>query len=348
MKVEGLVTIIVPCYNSEKFIATTLKSIEEQTYKNWECIIIDDGSKDGSSKIVKGFEERDKRFKYFFQKNQGSAAAKNAGIEKAKGDFIQFLDADDIILRDKLKICVDKLEELPEADIVYTEYCFYSQGSLSENKRMEDDGYFYQTLPVKIPSNDAVFSFISHWNIDFIIPIHSYLFRRRVFEEIKFDDRFKSFAEDLYCWIMIGQRGFKFEYLGEVMAVYRQTQESSTTKETAIIDSKIAMTDYLIKDERFRKYQDEIRKVNHFFRQRLVMGKFMEKDFKKGIRILREELKYSTFKDMIKMGGWFSLMIFFKKETVVKMRQWIIKNTPIKWGGWSSFRLWTPPYKIKM
>lgn len=346
MSGERMVSIIMPCYNSEKYIEAALRSVEAQTYENWECIVIDDGSSDKSKEIIKGFEARDKRFKYFYQENKGSAGAKNAGIEKAEGEFIQFLDADDVILRDKLKICTGRFKEKPEAEIVYTEYCFFSQGKKDGGK--EDEGYFYQTLPVKIPSGDAVYSFIFDWNVSFIIPIHSYMFRRRVFEEIKFDNRFKSFAEDIYCWIMIAEKGYRFEYVGEVLAVYRHVETSSTTKETAVIGSKIMMTEYLLGDNRFGNYTSELERGLHFFRQRLVMGLFMEKEFREGWKIFFEELKYSSFKGIVKMTGWFLLMLFLSKERVVKLRLCIVKRTPVKWGGWSHFRLWTPPYKIEI
>ncbi|MHC1738749.1 MAG: glycosyltransferase family 2 protein [Ignavibacteriaceae bacterium] len=346
MSSEGMVSIIMPCYNSEKYIGAALRSVETQTYENWECIVIDDGSSDKSKDIIKGFEARDNRFKYFYQENKGSAGAKNAGIEKAEGEFIQFLDADDVILRDKLKICTGRFKEKPESEIVYTEYCFFSQEKKDGGK--EDEGYFYQTLPVKIPSGDVVYSFIFDWNVSFIIPIHSYMFRRKVFEEMKFDNRFKSFAEDIYCWIMIAKKGYRFEYVGDVLAVYRHVETSSTTKETAVMRSKIMMTEYLMWDNRFGNYKKELERVLHFFRQRLVMGLFMEKEFREGLKIFSEELKYSSLKSIGKMGGWLMLMIFFKKETIVKMRLWLIKKTPLKWGGWSHFRLWTPPYEIEI
>lgn len=346
MSSEGMVSIIMPCYNSEKYIKAALRSVETQSYENWECIVIDDGSSDKSKEIVKGFETRDKRFRYYSQENKGSAWARNAGIEKAEGEFIQFLDADDVILRDKLRICMERLKEKPDADIVYSEYCFFSEGKNDGGK--ENGGYFYQTLPVKIPSEDVVYSFIFDWNVSFIIPIHSYLFRRRVFEEIRFDNRFKSFAEDLFCWIMIAEKGFKFEYISEVLAVYRHVETSSTTKETAVTGSKITMTEYLMEDKRFERYGREFERSLHFFRQRLAMGKFMEKEFREGWRIFIEEFKYSSFKGIVKMTGWFLLMLFMSKERAVKIRLWMVKKTPVKWGGWSHFRLWTPPYEIEI
>lgn len=96
--VKGLVSIITPCYNSERFISETIDSVKSQTYPNWEMLIIDDGSTDNSEKIVDQYVEKDSRIKLIKQKNAGSAAARNNGIRHAQGQYIALLDSDDIWL----------------------------------------------------------------------------------------------------------------------------------------------------------------------------------------------------------------------------------------------------------
>ena len=91
-----LVSIITPCYNGGRFIAETINSVLAQTYKEWEMIIVDDGSSDDSAKIVKSFADKDERISLVSQENAGSAAARNNGIRRAKGRFIALLDADDL------------------------------------------------------------------------------------------------------------------------------------------------------------------------------------------------------------------------------------------------------------
>lgn len=91
-----LVSIITPCYNGEKYISETIDSALKQTYTNFEMIIVDDGSKDGSSNIVKKYQQKDSRIKFLQQANAGSAAARNNGIRHAKGRYIALLDADDV------------------------------------------------------------------------------------------------------------------------------------------------------------------------------------------------------------------------------------------------------------
>lgn len=94
---NGLVSIITPTFNSAKYIAETIQSVQNQTYQNWEMIIVDDGSSDETETIVRAFIEKDKRLQFHkLNQNSGPAIARNAGIEKATGDFMTFLDADDI------------------------------------------------------------------------------------------------------------------------------------------------------------------------------------------------------------------------------------------------------------
>lgn len=104
MKQEPLVSIITPLYNSEKFIKETLESVLNQTYKNWEMIIVDDCSSDRSVEIVEKYQQKDERIKLLKnKKNLGGAGARNRGIESARGKYIAFLDSDDLWKNNKLE-----------------------------------------------------------------------------------------------------------------------------------------------------------------------------------------------------------------------------------------------------
>jgi len=94
---KGLVSVIIPCYNAEKFISETLNSIYEQTYKNYEIILVDDGSTDTSALIAKSSFSEKPECLYIYQENKGVSSARNKGLQIAKGEFILFLDSDDII-----------------------------------------------------------------------------------------------------------------------------------------------------------------------------------------------------------------------------------------------------------
>lgn len=98
---NGLVSIITPTYNSAKFIAETIQSVQNQTYTNWEMLLVDDGSTDDTVAIIEKFQEKDLRVKLFkLEKNSGPAVARNTAIDEVSGSFMTFLDADDIWFED--------------------------------------------------------------------------------------------------------------------------------------------------------------------------------------------------------------------------------------------------------
>ena len=90
-----LVSIIVPCYNQAQYLSEALESVLQQTYTDWECIIVNDGSPDNTDIIVKDWLQRDNRFKYLYKDNGGLSSARNFGIENSNGTYILLLDADD-------------------------------------------------------------------------------------------------------------------------------------------------------------------------------------------------------------------------------------------------------------
>ena len=103
---NSLVSIIIPVYNRGKLIGETLDSIISQTYSNWECIVVDDGSIDNTEDVVNSYSENDKRFKFYNRpanRKNGASACRNYGLEKSKGELIQFLDSDDLLAKNKLK-----------------------------------------------------------------------------------------------------------------------------------------------------------------------------------------------------------------------------------------------------
>lgn len=93
---SSLVSIIIPCYNAEKYIAETIQSVINQTYKNWELMVVNDGSTDNSPDIIKEFVANDNRIAFIDKPNSGVSDSRNKGLAKAKGAYIAFLDADDV------------------------------------------------------------------------------------------------------------------------------------------------------------------------------------------------------------------------------------------------------------
>lgn len=131
---DALVSIITPVYNAEKFIRETIESVQNQTYTNWEMLLINDCSTDSSAEIIKEKAAEDSRIKYIeLDKNSGAAITRNTGISKAQGRYIAFLDSDDIWKSDKLD---KQLALIKEKDIgfCFTSYRYVMQDGVPTNK----------------------------------------------------------------------------------------------------------------------------------------------------------------------------------------------------------------------
>ena len=121
------ISIIVPCYNQAQYLDECLQSVLDQTYQDWECIIVDDGSPDNTEEIAKNWTQKDSRFIYFKKENGGVSSARNFGIEKAKGEWILPLDGDDKIEKDYLNFASQKFYLNPH--IIYCQANYFGEKS---------------------------------------------------------------------------------------------------------------------------------------------------------------------------------------------------------------------------
>src|SRR5919112_808436 len=121
-----LVSVVVPSYNYGHLIRETLESLAAQTYEHWECVVVDDGSKDDTRAVVEAYAAGDPRVRYVWQENARQGAARNNGLRHSSGDYFQFLDADDLLEPHKFERQVEYLESHPEVDVVYSGVRYFS------------------------------------------------------------------------------------------------------------------------------------------------------------------------------------------------------------------------------
>ena len=135
------VSVIIPTYNRNKLVLDAIDSVLEQTFQNFEIIIVDDGSTDNTKTHIDSYQKKDTRIKYIFQENQGVSIARNTGLEAAQGEYIAFLDSDDRFLIDKLERQVFILENHHDIGLIYSKI-------LVENTiTKEPVSYTHLTLP---------------------------------------------------------------------------------------------------------------------------------------------------------------------------------------------------------
>jgi glycosyltransferase involved in cell wall biosynthesis len=189
-----LVTVIVPTYNRADLIGETLESIAAQTFTDWECLVIDDGSTDDTRAVVEGFSAREPRFRYVWQENASAASARNHGIRLARGKYIAFVDSDDLFTPDRLEWQVKAAEADPELVLVYGHTYNFRTGQ-------EDKGRLYLA---DLPSRPT------GWAFEDLIccsSIYAPLVRTETIRELGGFDTSLPSAEDWDMWIRLSKRG---------------------------------------------------------------------------------------------------------------------------------------------
>lgn len=203
-----LVSIITPVYNSEKYIEECIKSVINQSYKNIEMIIIDDGSTDNSKNIIEKYTESFPFIKYIkCNKNNGVWAARNIGIEKAKGRFISFLDADDLYKKNKIENQINFMLN-NNYSFTYTAYDLINENSTSLNKVINAKEYEdYNRL---LKGND-------------IGCLTVMIDRLKIETPIRFEN---NHHEDFILWLKILKNNVVAYGLDEILSSYRKSNSS--------------------------------------------------------------------------------------------------------------------------
>jgi len=140
---HDLISCIVPVFNGERYLGETLDSILAQTYQPLELIVVDDGSTDGTATVAASYG---KRIRYLWQTNAGEAVARNQGLSAAQGEFIAFLDADDLWHPEKLARQMARLQERPELDLSFTRHQNFWMPELAEEAKLYQKQWLAQPL----------------------------------------------------------------------------------------------------------------------------------------------------------------------------------------------------------
>ncbi|HVF45540.1 MAG TPA: glycosyltransferase family A protein [Pyrinomonadaceae bacterium] len=203
-----LVSVVVPTYNYGRFIGQTLENLRAQTYGRWECVVVDDGSTDDTAEVVARFAESEPRVRYVRQRNQRQSVAKNTGLAATSGEYVQFLDADDLIEPLKFERQVEFMESHGEADLVYGGVRFFHTERPGERLHAmfgEDRPW----MPEVSGSGRAVLLPLVRQNI---MVINAPLVRRSVVDDVGPFDPVLTPVEDWDYWIRCAMAGKRFEF----------------------------------------------------------------------------------------------------------------------------------------
>lgn len=192
-----MISIIVPLYNKETTILSALLSIQNQTFKAWECLIVDDGSTDKGAKVVQDFIRDDDRFVYYYKHNGGPSSARNYGVEKAKSDWIIFLDADDRFEIDALAHFSELVRTHKGFKVYCCNYYVEQNNKCSLSKKKYTDGI--------IKNNFKSWFFNS-----LMLNQGSTMYQRQLLLEHPMDERLRRFEDASRCFdIMRSERIYR-------------------------------------------------------------------------------------------------------------------------------------------
>jgi glycosyltransferase involved in cell wall biosynthesis len=252
------ISVIVPCYNQAQYLDECLQSVLDQTYQNWECIIINDDSPDNTEDIAFQWTQKDSRFKYIKKENGGPSSTRNVGIENATGIYILPLDADDKISLDYVSKAIKIFEENPETTLVYCKAWLFGT----------EDGLW------NLPEYD-------YYNLLFVNHIFcSAVFKKNDWERVEgYDEMLKTGSEDWDFWLRLLDENSIVIKLPIVGFFYRKKLTSMQVEFVADRENFARTHNYIVKKQinAFEKYYNksitcilteyrELKKTDYAFR----------------------------------------------------------------------------------
>lgn len=253
------ISVIIPTYNRPGFLRQAVHSVLAQTHPVSEIIIVDDCSSPTHHHAISTVEELDERIHiYFFQENKGVSAARNFGFERSKGNYVLFLDDDDLIHRDMVHSCLEKFHQNPDTDVVVCWHgVFYDKSSpvlLSVHEKNSDkifDSIRYVQKYISFPSiEEKPFSALIH-----VCPqVASCLIRKESMNSIRFPEKLKR-SEDRYFWLTLAAAGCHF-LINDVCLAYYRVHSSSSLSLSGTVHDIHKFYKYLLTGGVVRQKQD--------------------------------------------------------------------------------------------
>jgi len=204
------VSVVVPCFNYGHLLSETLDSVRRQSLSEWECIVVDDGSTDDTGEVGRSYVSRDGRFAVVRQDNSGLSAARNTGLHAAKGEYVQLLDADDLLEDDKLRVHAAFLDANQRYSLVYGPMLFFRDRAASRKTSRGRHGVDEEWMRMWSDTDDALLSSLVEGNQ---FPVSAALFRRQIIDDVGYFDEALRSHEDWEFWLRCAFAGKHFHGL---------------------------------------------------------------------------------------------------------------------------------------
>jgi hypothetical protein len=229
------VSVVIPTYNCADFIARAIDSVLDQTYKDFEVIVVDDGSTDNTADIMSRFE---KRVRYLLQENKGVSAARNLAVLHATGELFAYLDADDKWYPQKLELQVRFLDTHPECGLVHSDVSVIDENDQIIHQR------FNAESGRPVPQSYCLIDLLHRCHIQTLTVVE----RRSCFNEVGEFLKQLPIAQDYYHWIRTAIQGFEIGYIDQPLALYRWRRGSLMSSQTRLLQDLITICQLLLND----------------------------------------------------------------------------------------------------
>lgn len=268
-----MISIIMPVYNSEKYVSEAIESVCNQSYKNWELLIVNDGSTDYTSKIIDDFAKKDSRIKVFHRKNEGVSMARNFALNKVCGEYITFIDSDDMYHADRLKRMLQVFEQHENCEIVFSRHKEF-RGKLNTYEAND-------SRKIVISDDDILVKVISDSKNHFVwnAMLKSEIAKKEKFAPIRFAEDF-CYIRDCACHCR------QMAVLDEVLYFYRRDNEN-------------AMTSHFFSEKYISDYMKLVENVYDFCCDHSLTDDFFKKmvahEYAQNSMRIRKSTSYSKF-----------------------------------------------------
>jgi len=301
---KELVSVIIPTHNCRQYVAEAIESVLNQSYKNFEIIVIDDGSTDNTKEVLDPYIAAG-TIKYSYQKHRGPASARNRGIKEARGGYIAFLDADDLWEKDKLLKSLEFLQKNGFDWMCTGLKKTTMQGQVIEERTINPDSYGYNS------ETGELYDLIrGHFSYAFSLPVHcpTMLIKEGCFGKAGLFDETILICEDTDLTLRFQEKGLKGGFLSEMLTIYRLRLDSMTKKDILvglIYHQKVAKKHAII----LGLHKPEIRKKYANLLWELAARHYVNKNLLNTLKLAILSLFYDC-----------------KISRAIKIKQYLIKN----------------------
>ncbi|NMH25327.1 glycosyltransferase family 2 protein [Flavobacterium solisilvae] len=313
---KPLVSIIIPTYNRAHLIGETLDSVLAQTYTNWECIIVDDGSTDNTDEVVEAYVEKDSRFRYYHRPhffNKGVGSCRNYGLELSKGDYINWFDSDDVMDENFIFEKMNIITKQPDADIVFCGYGYFDVNGIQN--RVSNISFSGNII------NDLIDNKINFSPLPFLI-------KKSCLKQLRFSEGLSRNEDlDFFFNFFIQRKNIKICHTEKKILFYVRKHQLSVSSHTDI-DGRQLISSYLVHEKIMNYFREEKNKLGYMKYVKLLLTDLKSiLENKKYLFVIKHvyEANYLTSINKVRLF-FYTIFFFFLKKSSYRFKLITVKE----------------------